>query len=207
MARLVSKYMAPFAARMSSKYAERLNTSVILLHKTRESGSETRVTHLVGDVRGRPCLIVDDMIFQGRHDCRGCRRPPAGGSAARYLRGGDSRRSARGRSGEADGRGDGRSPRYRHDRAPGSRLATPSRGLGGATDCGCRSWRDAKSRGWRPTVNLSGLPRRSSQRLSRAEAGARRVPPRAARLLSHGPRSEGPHSLLKVLRPRPRQAV
>jgi len=38
MARLVSKYMTPFAARMSSKYAERLNTSVILLHKTRESG-------------------------------------------------------------------------------------------------------------------------------------------------------------------------
>jgi ribose-phosphate pyrophosphokinase len=36
-----------------------------VLHKRRLSGAETKVTHVVGDVAGRPCLIVDDMISPG----------------------------------------------------------------------------------------------------------------------------------------------
>ena len=38
---------------------------VVVLHKQRESGSRTHVTHVVGDVRDRTCLIVDDMISTG----------------------------------------------------------------------------------------------------------------------------------------------
>jgi ribose-phosphate pyrophosphokinase len=51
--------------RMATEFARRLETSVVVLHKRRESGTETRVTHLVGDVRDRPCLIIDDMISTG----------------------------------------------------------------------------------------------------------------------------------------------
>jgi ribose-phosphate pyrophosphokinase len=29
------------------------------------SGAETAVTHMAGEVSGRPCLIVDDMISTG----------------------------------------------------------------------------------------------------------------------------------------------
>src|SRR5687767_2143044 len=56
--------VSPDAGRlqMATDYAQHLNTSVVLLHKTRESGASTHVTHLVGDVRGRSCLVVDDMI-------------------------------------------------------------------------------------------------------------------------------------------------
>jgi hypothetical protein len=49
----------------ASEYAHALGLPVAVLHKQRESGSVTRVTHLVGEVRDRPCLIIDDMISTG----------------------------------------------------------------------------------------------------------------------------------------------
>ena len=50
---------------MAAEFARRLDTSVVVLEKKRESGTETKVMHLVGDVRERPCLIIDDMISTG----------------------------------------------------------------------------------------------------------------------------------------------
>jgi ribose-phosphate pyrophosphokinase len=50
---------------MATQYAQRLDSSVVVLHKQRKSSSETEVTRIVGDVRDRPCLIVDDMISTG----------------------------------------------------------------------------------------------------------------------------------------------
>ena len=50
---------------MATDYAHRLGTAVVVLTKRRASGTKTEVTHLVGDVRGRPCLIVDDIIATG----------------------------------------------------------------------------------------------------------------------------------------------
>jgi ribose-phosphate pyrophosphokinase len=59
--------VSPDAGRvsMATEYAHRLKTSVVVLHKRRESGTETKVTHLAGDVRGRACLVIDDMISTG----------------------------------------------------------------------------------------------------------------------------------------------
>ena len=59
--------VSPDAGRlkMATEYAQNLNTSVVLLHKTRETGAEAHVTHLVGNVRERSCLVVDDMISTG----------------------------------------------------------------------------------------------------------------------------------------------
>lgn len=59
--------VSPDAGRiqMATEYAQRLGTSVIVLHKRRESGTNTMVTHLVGDVRDKSCLIIDDMISTG----------------------------------------------------------------------------------------------------------------------------------------------
>jgi ribose-phosphate pyrophosphokinase len=50
---------------MAADYGHRLGLPVVVLHKRRASGTETQVTHVVGDVAGRPCLIIDDMISTG----------------------------------------------------------------------------------------------------------------------------------------------
>jgi ribose-phosphate pyrophosphokinase len=62
-----SVVVSPDAGRvkLATEYAARLDLPLAVLHKRRESGSETRVTHLVGEVRGRACLIIDDMISTG----------------------------------------------------------------------------------------------------------------------------------------------
>ena len=59
--------VSPDAGRVktATEYAQQLGAPVIILHKHRKSGTETAVTHVVGDVRDRPCLIIDDMISTG----------------------------------------------------------------------------------------------------------------------------------------------
>jgi len=56
--------VSPDAGRvaLATDYAERLGAPVVVLHKRRQSGTETVVTHVVGDVANRPCLLVDDII-------------------------------------------------------------------------------------------------------------------------------------------------
>ncbi|MBD2525803.1 ribose-phosphate pyrophosphokinase [Nostoc sp. FACHB-133] len=50
---------------MATQYAQKLDNSVVVLHKHRTSGTETEVTRVVGDVKGCACLIIDDMISTG----------------------------------------------------------------------------------------------------------------------------------------------
>lgn len=62
-----SVVVAPDAGRvkLATEYAARLNVPLAVLHKRRESGTETHVTHLVGEVQGCTCVIIDDMIATG----------------------------------------------------------------------------------------------------------------------------------------------
>jgi ribose-phosphate pyrophosphokinase len=52
-------------AQLAAHYAECLGVPVVMLHKRRESAERTEVTHVVGDVRNRACVIIDDMIATG----------------------------------------------------------------------------------------------------------------------------------------------
>jgi ribose-phosphate pyrophosphokinase len=50
---------------LATRYADELHTGVAVVHKRRLSGRQTETFQIVGDVRDRPCLIVDDMITTG----------------------------------------------------------------------------------------------------------------------------------------------
>ena len=51
--------------KMARAYAKRINADLAIVDKRRISGSETTIEHVIGDVEGRNCVIVDDMISTG----------------------------------------------------------------------------------------------------------------------------------------------
>lgn len=52
-------------ASMAGKYAERLNLPLVVMHKRRSSYSETVTTHIVGDIKGRRPIVIDDLVAGG----------------------------------------------------------------------------------------------------------------------------------------------
>jgi ribose-phosphate pyrophosphokinase len=49
-------------ANLAAQYARCLGAAVVLLHKRRIGGDDVEVTHVVGDVAGKACVIIDDII-------------------------------------------------------------------------------------------------------------------------------------------------
>ena len=43
-------------------YSKRLNASLAIIDKRRERANESEVMHIIGDVAGKDCIIVDDMV-------------------------------------------------------------------------------------------------------------------------------------------------
>ena len=53
------------AVKMAERYAKLLDLPVAIIHKTRISGAKVSVQRIVGDVRDKQVLVVDDMISTG----------------------------------------------------------------------------------------------------------------------------------------------
>jgi ribose-phosphate pyrophosphokinase len=53
------------ALRLANRYATALDLPVAVCHKRRLSGADVSVNRITGDVAGRRCIIIDDMISTG----------------------------------------------------------------------------------------------------------------------------------------------
>jgi ribose-phosphate pyrophosphokinase len=53
------------AVKLAEHYGSKLDKTVAIVRKVRHSGSEVRVVEVIGDVGGKPVVIVDDMISTG----------------------------------------------------------------------------------------------------------------------------------------------
>lgn len=52
-------------AGLAGRYAEQLNLPLVVMHKRRTSFSSTETTHVVGDIKGRRPIIIDDLMAGG----------------------------------------------------------------------------------------------------------------------------------------------
>ena len=53
------------AVKLAERYQTFLNLPVVVIHKTRVSGSEVTLRSIIGEVKGRAPIVVDDMITTG----------------------------------------------------------------------------------------------------------------------------------------------
>ncbi len=51
--------------KMARGYAKRLGAGLAIVDKRRESPEATKVMHILGEVKGKTCLLVDDLIATG----------------------------------------------------------------------------------------------------------------------------------------------
>ena len=49
-------------AKEAKKFADELDAPLVILHKTRPAHNVSEITHVIGDVKGKTPIIVDDMV-------------------------------------------------------------------------------------------------------------------------------------------------
>lgn len=52
-------------AKNAKKFADKLGATLAIIHKTRPQANVSEVMHLVGEVKGKTCILYDDMIDTG----------------------------------------------------------------------------------------------------------------------------------------------
>jgi ribose-phosphate pyrophosphokinase len=58
-------------AKTAKKYSDRINAPLAILHKTRPEHQKAEITHVVGEVKGKVPIMVDDMVDTAGTAARG----------------------------------------------------------------------------------------------------------------------------------------
>ncbi|MDP2718029.1 MAG: ribose-phosphate diphosphokinase, partial [Candidatus Micrarchaeota archaeon] len=66
-------------------FAARLNAPLAIVHKRRPKPGEVKITHVVGEVDGKTCLMVDDMVDTGGSLLNGAQALKQAGAKAVYA--------------------------------------------------------------------------------------------------------------------------
>ncbi len=72
-------------AKACKKFADMLNAELAIMHKGRPAHNVAEITHVIGDVEGRTCIVFDDMIDTGGSITEGAKALIAKGASAVYV--------------------------------------------------------------------------------------------------------------------------
>jgi ribose-phosphate pyrophosphokinase len=56
-------------AKYAKQFADDLGVDLAILHKTRPAHNEAEITEVVGNIKGKTCILVDDMVDTGGSVC------------------------------------------------------------------------------------------------------------------------------------------
>jgi ribose-phosphate pyrophosphokinase len=66
-------------------YAKRMNTDLAIIDKRRERANVSEVMHVIGEIKGRDCIILDDMIDTAGTLCNGAQALTDAGARRVYA--------------------------------------------------------------------------------------------------------------------------
>ena len=105
-------------------FSKRLGTSLAIIDKRRPAPNVSEVVNIIGDVRGRDAIIVDDMVDTAGTLCAAAQAVKAPGRARR-VRVRDARRAVAARHGPHHGVAARRADHHRHGRGSSRRARVP----------------------------------------------------------------------------------
>jgi ribose-phosphate pyrophosphokinase len=72
-------------AKACKKLADMLGATLAIMHKGRPEHNVAEITHVIGDVRGRTCIVADDMIDTGGSIAEGAKALIKEGASSVYV--------------------------------------------------------------------------------------------------------------------------
>jgi ribose-phosphate pyrophosphokinase len=71
--------------KVAKKFADMLDAGLAIMHKGRPEHNVAEITHVIGEVAGKSCIIIDDMIDTGGSICEGARALMTHGAREVYV--------------------------------------------------------------------------------------------------------------------------